>query len=423
MTYYDSFLNAAQPFVDSYKRGQEELAKSLAPAVDYSNPANFMTMAPKSVAPVPVPVVSKTPKQLQSGQDYINTFLGTKPDDSGLTYGQIYGTNPVGGSVTTATPASTGIATTANTGANILGVPGKTEDEIAYEEAQRQKMSEPDENAIRAQQMALFQKEIDALNAVYANQRLEATQRGMGRLGSDAAIQARRGLLGSSFGAAQTEAVTGQNVQEQNAIDAERNAKIQVVYGNMRKSVADEIAAKREAISKGADAAIEYYKGKIDRTNSRVSNFVKDLVTSGVEAGDQELQDAAKQLGVDVSVIKSQYATAKKDAEAAAQKAQLESKQIQSKLDTELSQRLKNNADLSKPLEAGGYLFQYNPQDGTYSQIGEARSTASPKGESAADIKAFINTQIATPEFKALSKDQKKDFILSNGGTPSDYEY
>jgi hypothetical protein len=392
--------------------------------VDYSNPANYMTPVPQAATPVaPVAAPSKTPIQLQSSQDYINTFLGTKPDDSGLTYGQIYGTNPAGGSISTATPASTGITSAVGTGVTIPGIPEKTADEIAYEEAMRGKLAQPDENAIRAQQMEQFQKEIDALNAVYANQKLEATQRGMGRLGSDAAIQARRGLLGSSFGGAQTEAITGQNTQEQNAIDAEKNAKIQTIMGNMRKSVADEITAKRKAISEGADAAVEYYKGKIDRTNSRVSNFVKDLVTSGVEAGDEQLNDAAKQLGVDVSVIKNQYASAKKTAEEEATKKKQTADKLQSELDTELSTRLKNKADLNKPLEAGGYIFQYNPQDGTYSQIGESRSTSAPKGESAADIKSFINTQIATKEFKALSKEQKKDFILSNGGTPSDYEY
>jgi hypothetical protein len=56
-----------------------------------------------------------------------------------------------------------------------------------------------DPNAIYAEKTKQYQGQLDALNGVYNDQINQARIRGQGRLGSQTAMQARGGLLGSDF--------------------------------------------------------------------------------------------------------------------------------------------------------------------------------------------------------------------------------
>jgi hypothetical protein len=56
---------------------------------------------------------------------------------------------------------------------------------------------------------------------------------------------------------------------------------------------------------------------------------------------------------------------------------------------------------------------------GTYADWVNKGSTSTPSSE---EVKQFIRKQIATPEFKSLSLEEQKDYILSVGGDPMDYE-
>lgn len=66
-----------------------------------------------------------------------------------------------------------------------------------------------------------YQAEIDATNNIYAQILADTKQQGMGRLGSSRAIQARGGLLGSDFGAAQTDTIGKSNLDAENLVRAE----------------------------------------------------------------------------------------------------------------------------------------------------------------------------------------------------------
>jgi hypothetical protein len=268
------------------------------------------------------------------------------------------------------------------------GVPAISAEEQAYLDALNpDKQTKVDEDAIRRSQTDAFQAEIDALNAIYAEQKRQATIAGMGRLGSEGAIQARRGLLGSSFGTAQTAGVTSQNTAEQKAIDAEQAAKIAVVMGNMRKATADEIAAKRKAVTEGSEATIKYLKEKGDRTKQRTSDIVKSLIAGDVEPTEDDINTMAKELGVAPEILKTQYITAQKEQKAKEVKAEQEAKKVQSELDTELSTRLKNKADLTKPFSSGGYNYQYDPQTGNYTKT-ESRSVSGEKNQTVTEIES-----------------------------------
>lgn len=110
----------------------------------------------------------------------------------------------------------------------------------------------------------------------------------------------------------------------------------------------------------------------------------------------------------------------------------------------------------SKPFQAGDTTYQYDPATQTYRSIAtKAEQKSAPKiigsaatgyytvddegtvqpligaprgggGEdtpSANEIKVFINKQMATPEFQALSDEEKRLYIMSQGGTPYDFGY
>ncbi len=93
---------------------------------------------------------------------------------------------------------------------------------------------EIDEDAIRQRTTDNFQAEIDALEKVFGEKKRVEGIAGEGRLGESGAIQARRGLLGSDFGATQTEATRGFNTSKQDAIDADKTLALSNIYKQIR---------------------------------------------------------------------------------------------------------------------------------------------------------------------------------------------
>ena len=124
------------------------------------------------------------------------------------------------------------------------------------------------EQQIRDNTMAKFQAEIDALNRYYAEQkasRFRSEERlGEQRLGTGAAIQARRGLIGSDFGAAQTDKINMGTEENKRAIEAtieaERLAQIQEILGQARTMSDKEIADKEAARKAGATEYINFLR-------------------------------------------------------------------------------------------------------------------------------------------------------------------
>lgn len=108
-----------------------------------------------------------------------------------------------------------------------------------------------DETAIRKQKESELQAQIDAINAVYADRKREEMTKGQGRLGSGRALQARSGLIGSDFGAAQTENISQLNREQEQSVENERLALVNQLLSGAQKSAADEIAAKRLAKEAG----------------------------------------------------------------------------------------------------------------------------------------------------------------------------
>ena len=197
------------------------------------------------------------------------------------------------------------------------GVYGEIDAAYAQQGANIQATQAPiNEQQIRDQTLQKFQTQIDALTNYYAEvkrkrQNAEFVQ-GEGRLGSDAAIQSRRGLLGSTMGGAQTNTINAKNLEIQDSIaatvDSERVAAVQAILGKANADADAEIKAKQEAKTKGATDYIEFLKGAATRKEERLNSAIANVLQDEMEFDDKELKQLADQFGLDVKTFKSKIA-------------------------------------------------------------------------------------------------------------------
>jgi hypothetical protein len=181
-----------------------------------------------------------------------------------------------------------------------------------------------DQELKRAQknQLKMFQAEINATNKVYDNMLSNARVQGLGRLGSQRAISARSGLLGSDFDASNTQNVTDLNNREQSAIGAQRTAAIGNIMGNVRKAAVEELDAKRLARTQGAEEYRDYLARKSERKSQYTTQIVTDMLAQGFDIGQfstQELDEFGKEAGISAKDLIAAYTREKatKDAEKA----------------------------------------------------------------------------------------------------------
>lgn len=216
-------------------------------------------------------------------------------------------------------------------------------------------ISPVDENAIRANTLAEFQGEIDAVNAIYADKLREAKVAGMGRLGTSDAIQARRGLLGSSFGEQQTGEVNKGNQNVYNSIDNEKMNAIQSILSRGRIKADARIAEKTKAISEGLDAHLKYLSeaGARKKTGANeAALFIYNQKLSPKDLTTDQLAETAKNYGISVDDIKNAYTEVKKTGDATATKAAAD-------LAKEKNQSLPPSAQEYEYAKANGYTGSY----------------------------------------------------------------
>jgi murein DD-endopeptidase MepM/ murein hydrolase activator NlpD len=178
-----------------------------------------------------------------------------------------------------------------------------------------------DEATIRSNTEKQFQAEIDALNRVYAEKKRQLAVEGQGRVGSATSVQARRGLIGSDFGSAQTEQVKQYNQQIIDEAEAERAAKEANIWARARNAATQEYQSKLAAKQQGAEAYLEFLKGAAERKANTVKQTVANMLSEGVDIDSLDSDGLAKELGISVAELKRQYNSAKSEAESAAAKA------------------------------------------------------------------------------------------------------
>lgn len=186
-----------------------------------------------------------------------------------------------------------------------------------YQSILQADMAPVDQAEIQRKTMEQFQGEIDALNNLYATKKAEERIAGEGRLGSSAAIQGRRGLLGSDFGAAQTDTTSAYNTRVQDALDAEKAQKISAIMSKARDTASKEYAAKTAARKSSAADYIAFLAGADTRKKANTVSLVADMIDSGIEQP-EDFDALADQLGVTAQAVKAEYNRQKAAKEAAA---------------------------------------------------------------------------------------------------------
>ena len=287
-----------------------------------------------------------------------------------------------------------------------------------------------DENAVRRNQMRLFQQEINATNQLYDEMLAQERLRGQGRLGTQRAISARSGLLGSDFGEANRANVESLNVGQERAIQAERQARIGAIMGTMRKAVADELTEKRQARQQGADNYIKWLASSQERKANNANIAAASFLQAGIDpttADPAELTAIAQEAGLSTDDIIFQYRQLKANQDAAAAKSELETRKTEAEI-------AKIEADIAegkiKTLGEGTML--YNTETG---ETFKNPKTYAPTAASGLKIGAGTLNQEAVADVHAVLQEsrgpdgyantglymQELEGFVALGGDPKDF--
>jgi len=211
---------------------------------------------------------------------------------------------------------------------------------------------EIDEDAIRQRTTDNFQAEIDALEKVFNEKKRVEGIAGEGRLGESGAIQARRGLLGSDFGATQTESTRGFNTSKQDAITADKTLALSNIYNKIRASADSEINAKKLAKEAGSSNYLAFIRDTDKRKAGYVSATIKNFISSGNAPTDEDYNNIAGTLGVNVDNVKTAYKeqfdaqeVARQTQEALTKKTELETRETEAGISKTEAEALKLRAE------------------------------------------------------------------------------
>lgn len=228
----------------------------------------------------------------------------------------LYGKTPVTTppAVVTAPQSNSGTTAGNNTGVNTFNTPTAPVMNDVYSNydsyltnptsyLQSQGVSEANS---RSKALAAIQAQVDSTNNYYADQLRQAQIRGQGNLGTAGAIQARRGLLGSDFGAAQTDTVNQANQDVYNSIENEKQLKIQELMSGAEKSGTQRYQDERAAIESGLKSRIDYLKGAEERKKAGATDAATALLVGGHTTADmtpEQQASYAKGYGTTIEAI------------------------------------------------------------------------------------------------------------------------
>ena len=235
-------------------------------------------------------------------------------------------------------PAAVAAPTTSPKIADIYGAVSPTDTNLnsLTSQYQTQASAPVDQAAIRKSIMDTLQREIDATNSVYASKVAEARVAGQNRTGQTTAINARRGLSGSDFGAAIQDKTTAANNDVIGAIENERGNALAALYSKGEARVSEEVQNQNEARKQGADRYLSYLKETEARRETRTTTAAQHALAAGVDlatASPQDIKQLAASYQIDPNKLIATFQSAKEakaiaDAELADRAAQTEARKI-----------------------------------------------------------------------------------------------
>jgi hypothetical protein len=123
-------------------------------------------------------------------------------------------------------------------------------------------VSAQEEEAIRQRHRQEMDAQIQSINAVYNDILAKEKEAGVGRLGQGRAMNARAGLLGSSFGEARTTEIQGKNAKMEQAVQNERLMRLDAVISQANKLADEEIKAERDRAQGNFNTWMAYQQKK-----------------------------------------------------------------------------------------------------------------------------------------------------------------
>ena len=169
-------------------------------------------------------------------------------------------------------------------------------------------------------------------------------------------MQARGGLLGSDFGAAQTNNIQDNNTGIYDSIEQERMAVVNQILSQSRTSGAAAIAEKRAAKEAGGKAYLEFLAGDEARKNTKLTNAAKILLLNNKRP--EDVSDAElKAAGINRNELTALYNEGKASIDAAQAKAQAESDKTKLEGQKTQAEIDKLNREASKNYEVGGIIY------------------------------------------------------------------
>jgi len=147
---------------------------------------------------------------------------------------------------------------------------------------------------LRQEARAAAQAQIDAINQVYAGLINTEQVQGERRSGQTGAMNARAGLLGSDFGAANQERTTQYNNQQIKALNDEKTMKIQEIFAEADKVAAENLRQQKEDAKYKFETGQSLLKGQIEQDERKLAAGQKraaDTASLGVNLKDLSESD------------------------------------------------------------------------------------------------------------------------------------
>lgn len=336
-----------------------------APAA-YTPPAATTPAVPapaKPVVPVPAPPAPTYAPGTAPGNGAVST------DANGNNYSGSAATAPPAG----ATPSSVYGADYSPSAVNAA--------EAASANFAQNGLDEASQDQVRADTLKSFQAEIDATNKIYADKLAAAKVTGANTLGSTTAVEARRGLLGSDFGNAQTDTTNAANDQIYSSIGDEQANAIATINTAGQKAVTDALAAKTTAKQQGLDAYLKYLSDAGTRATTSATTAATLLLNNKQDPTTLDsttLQSLLQNYGISSDQLDSAYTTAKTAQDQAAAKA------------------AKDNQTVLTPgssiIGADGKVIASLPPKDTYTVVKGTKTTDAFGNESTSPDRVFDST-------------------------------
>lgn len=312
-----------------------------------------------------------------------------------------------------------------------IAIPDYTEDPTlaalgsGYKTAATQTL---DEEAIRKATRDRFQAQIDAVNQMYNQKKAEARVQGTARQGTTNAINARSGLLGSDFGAANTATTEQYNNDILNSIDSEMNAKIAAILTESDKDATSAIAEKRAAIEQGATKYLEYLGTSEAKKKAAANSLAKTLLAQGIDPS-QLTKEQLDKISNNYGLTSDQFASLYTDAKTTSDETKAKNDKLIAEADK--AKAAANQFELSD----GQQKYVFDPKTGEAKLVASNAKEFAPNkystgggtgagGSSTGGGSAARGTGI-TSDGKTVSISPEAqniiDLINTKGGTPKDY--